>query len=49
LTPDDSVTAYRELLDASLAAKWNGRVRPTGRHIQTGLFEEPEKPQQCLL
>jgi hypothetical protein len=49
LAPDDSVTAYRELLNASLAAKWNGRVRPKGKSVQTGLFGEPEKEQQSLL
>lgn len=49
LTPDDTVTAYRELLNTSLAAKWNGRVRPKGKTVQTGLFAEPEKEQQSLL
>ena len=49
LTPDDSVTSYRELLNANLAAKWNGRIRPKGKTVQSGLFEEPEKPQQSLL
>jgi hypothetical protein len=49
LTPDKSVTTYRELLNASHAAKWNGRVHTKGRIVQTGLFEEPEKPQRSLL
>jgi len=49
LTPDDSVTAYRELLNSSLAAKWKSRIRPKGKTVQAGLFGEPEKPQQSLL
>ena len=49
LSPDDSVIAYRKLLNASLAAKWNGRLRPRGKTVQTGLFGEPEKEQQSLL
>ncbi len=49
LSPDDSVTAYRELLNTSLAAKWNSRVRPKGKTVQAGLFGEPEKEQQSLL
>ncbi len=49
LSPDNSVTAYRELLNASLAAKWNDRLRPRGKSVQTGLFGEPEKEQQSLL
>jgi hypothetical protein len=49
LTPDDSVSEYRELLNASLAAKWKSRILPKGKTVQTGLFEEPEKPQQSLL
>lgn len=49
LSPDDSVTAYRELLNTSLAAKWNNRVRHMGKSVQTGLFAEPEKEQQSLL
>jgi hypothetical protein len=49
LTPDESVTAYRELLNSSLAAKWNCRIRPKGKTVQTGLFGEPEKEQQGLL
>ena len=49
LTPDASVTAYRGLLNASLAAKWNDRVLPKGKTVQTGLFGDPEKTQQSLL
>ena len=49
LTPDASVTAYRELLNTTLAAKWNNRIRPKGKTIQTGLFGEAEKTQQSLL
>ena len=49
LTPDDSVMAYRELLNTSLADKWKSRIRPKGKTVQTGLFGEPEKPQQSLL
>ncbi len=49
LSPDDSVTAYRELLNASLAAKWNGRILPKNKTVQAGLFGEPEKEQQSLL
>lgn len=45
LTPDDSVTAYRALLNTSLAAKWKDKIRPKVRSVQTGLFEEPEKQQ----
>lgn len=48
LTPDDSVTAYRELLNTSLAAKWKDRIRPKAKSIQTGLFEEPEKQQTLV-
>jgi hypothetical protein len=49
LSPDDSVTAYRKLLNASLAAKWNSRLRPRGKTVQVGLFAEPEQEQQSLL
>lgn len=49
LTPDHSVTSYRELLNASLAAKWNGRIRTKSKTVQSGLFDEPEKLQQSLL
>lgn len=49
LTPDDSVTAYRELLNTGLAAKWNSMIRPKGKTVQTGLFGEPAKAQQSLL
>lgn len=49
LTPDDSVTAYRELLNTNLAAKWKSRIRPKGKAVQTGLFEGSEKRQQDLL
>jgi len=49
LTPGDSVTAYRDLLNSSLAAKWKSRILPKGKTVQTGLFGEPEKPQQSLL
>ena len=49
LTPDGSVTAYRELLSTSLAAKWKSRIHPKGKTVQSGLFEEPEKSQQSLL
>ena len=49
LIPDDSVTAYRDLLNTSLAVKWNGRIRPNGKIVQSGLFAEPEKEQQSLL
>jgi len=49
LTPDDSVTAYRKLLDTNHAAKWESRVRPRVKTVQTGLFEEPENQQQSFL
>jgi hypothetical protein len=49
LTPDVTVTAFHELLNTTLAAKWNSRIRPKGKTVQAGLFEEPEKPQQNLL
>lgn len=49
LIPDDSVKAYRDLLNTSLAAKWNGRIRPKGKTVQTGLFGEPVREQQSLL
>ncbi|MEI8210251.1 MAG: hypothetical protein WCG16_13660 [Methylococcales bacterium] len=49
IVPDDSVKAYRELLNTNLAAKWNSRVRPKGKSVQSGLFGEPEKSQQSLL
>lgn len=49
LTPDDSVRAYRELLDSNHAAKWESRMRPKGKSVQAGLFEVPEKSQQDLL
>lgn len=49
LLPDDSVTAYRELLNTSLAAKWNGKILPKGKTVQAGLFEEHVNPQQNLL
>ncbi|MHB8122186.1 MAG: hypothetical protein ACYDG4_08540 [Desulfuromonadaceae bacterium] len=49
LSPDDSVTAYRELLNASLEAKWKSKIRPKVKTVQTGLFGEPEKTQQSLL
>lgn len=49
LSPDDSVTAYRELLGSNHAAKWKSRIRPKGKTVQSGLFEEPEKPQRTLL
>lgn len=49
LTPDDSVTAYRNLLNTNLAAKWKSRMLPKGQTVQTGLFGEPKKSQQSLL
>jgi hypothetical protein len=49
LMPDDSVTAYRKLLDTNHAAKWEGRVRPKCKTVQAGLFEEPKDQQQSLL
>ena len=49
LTPDISVTAYRELLNNSLASKWNSKIRPKGKTVQTDLFAEPTKGQQSLL
>lgn len=49
IAPDDSVKAYRELLNSNLAAKWNSRVRSKGKSVQSGLFGEPEKLQQSLL
>jgi len=49
LTPDDSVMAYHKLLNANLSAKWNRRVLPKGKTVQSGLFAEPEKEQQSLL
>jgi len=47
--PDDSVTAYLELLNTNHAAKWKSKVLPKGKSVQTGLFNEPEKEQQSLL
>ena len=49
LRPDDSVAAYRKLLDSSHAAKWESKVRLKGKSVQAGLFKEPEKEQQSLL
>jgi hypothetical protein len=49
LTPDDSVKAFRDLLNTSLAAKWQSRILPKGKTVQNELFEEPEKLQQSLL
>ena len=49
LKPDDSVTAYRGLLNSTLSAKWELKVRPKRTVVQTGLFAEPEKEQRSLL
>jgi hypothetical protein len=49
LIPNDSVTAFRELLSANHAAVWKSRIRVKGKTVQTGLFEEPDKQQQSLL
>lgn len=49
LTPDDSVITYRDLLNTSLAAKWNNRVRPKVKATQAGFFDKPETEQQSLL
>lgn len=49
LTPDASVKKYRELLNMTLAAKWQSRRLPKTKAVQAGLFGEPEKPQQSLL
>lgn len=49
LMPNDSVTAYRDLLSANHAAVWEGRMRVKGKTVQTGLFEEPGIQQQSLL
>ena len=49
LTPDASVTTFRELLNTSLAAKWQSRILPKGKTVQTGLFDAPQNPQQSLL
>jgi len=49
VAPDGSVTAYRELLNKSLTIKWNSRVRPKAKALQSGLFGDPEKPQQSLI
>jgi hypothetical protein len=49
LTVDVSVAAYRELLNTNHAAIWKSRIRPKGKTMQAGLFEEPEEQQQTLL
>ena len=49
LAPNDSVKAYRKLLNTNLADKWKSRIRPNGKTVQTGLFGVPEKEQQTLL
>jgi hypothetical protein len=49
LTPDASVITYRDLLNASLAAKWNSRVRSKVKAIQSGFFDKQETEQQSLL
>lgn len=49
LTPNESVTAFRNLLSANHAAIWQSRMPVKGRAVQTGLFEEPENRQQSLL
>ena len=49
LMPNDSVTAYRDLLSANHAAVWESRMRVKGKTVQTGLFEEPVIQQQSLL
>lgn len=49
LIANGSVTAFRELLSANHAEVWNRRIRVKGQTVQTGLFEEPENQQQCLL
>jgi hypothetical protein len=42
LTPDSTVTAYRDLLSLNLVAKYRAKVRPKGASV-------PEEPQQRLL
>ena len=49
LKPDDSVTAYKGLLNSTLSAKWGSKVRPKVAVVQAGLFAEPEKEQGSLL
>ncbi len=49
LTPDGSAINYRNLLNASLAAKWDSRVRSKGKAVQAGFFNEPETEQRRLL
>ena len=49
LKPDDSVTAYRNLLDTNHAAKWKSRLRSKGKTVQTGFFDGRESQQPDLL
>lgn len=49
LKPDVSVTAYEELLNSTLSARWESRVKPKRAVVQNGLFAEPEKEQKSLL
>jgi hypothetical protein len=49
LAPDEAVITYRNLLNASLAAKWNNRVRSKVKATQAGFFDKPETEQQSLL
>jgi hypothetical protein len=49
LTPDSTVTAYRDLLSLNLVAKYRAKVRPKGASVQNTLFPVPEEPQQRLL
>lgn len=46
---DDSLAAFRSLLNASLSAKWDSRVRSVRSGVQSELFAEPDTEQQSLL
>jgi len=46
---DDSLSAFRELLNIALSAKWDSRVRSVRVGVQSELFAEPETEQQSLL
>lgn len=49
LSPDETVTAYRDLLSLNLVDKYRARVRPKRATNQEPLFPAPETPQGNLL
>jgi hypothetical protein len=49
LKSDESLSAFRNLLNITLSAKWDSRIRTIRTGVQSELFQEPDIKQQSLL